>query len=238
MRESFSDMLWYKDNILKSVTEWEQSGDVTVSGHYVTLGHNASIQFSLSNEFMSDSLAMSYARKIVSVIDNSNSAVTNMQNFKNPMNAGLKIIVENTYSSDTEVYTEQHSFIYNTANRIKNEDGIEKHSFYIDMLGLNLLESTITLFNASSSDITIRSVKMYRSQDVTQVGENTRTSMTVTDITAYKDGLTVQFDSKSAPVRMWWQEDEDGNFSGVNIDGERMITFKRVNQSLPQQEDS
>lgn len=242
----FSGLRFYNSNILKGVTEWEKDGDVTDHGSGVYIGPGASISFELTNDFMEDSLSMSEFRQIKVRVNNTNDCITDDSNLNKipPMLIAGSVFIrlDTTYSNDVTQYVETQEFILSEASGTYKISGSKQRmdfKFIVSTFNMNILSQVITITNNSTQNTCQLSFcKMYRSQDVTQVGENTRTSMTVTDITAYKDGLTVQFDSKSAPVRMWWQEDEDGNFSGVNIDGERMITFKRVNQSLPQQEDS
>lgn len=233
---------FYNTNILGGLTEWDKHGTVTDDGQSVVIGAESSVSFDVSNDFMQDSLSMSELRKIVVTVDNDNSVVNEKSDFSKiaavSADGSVFVRLETTYSIAAAQYVETQEFVLSDASGVYDagEGNTEmRFEFIASTFNTNILSQKISIINNSTTkSCTVVSCSMYRSQDSTQIGENTHTSMTVASIVAYKDGMTVQFDSRSAPIKMWWQQDDEGNFAGINVDGERMITFRKVNQSLPQ----
>ena len=87
----------------------------------------------------------------------------------------------------------------------------------------------IYVFNRSDKDIVLKSCRMLRSSDVSssQIGEAIGWSISLEKCIAYSNGCELYFTGQAAPDRLYYMEDVDGNFSGINVKRERIIKFER-----------
>ena len=230
-----NEIIWYSDNVLQELSQWEMSGGAHMDTSYeprLILPAGASASFKLSRDFITDSLTQSRYRKIICRAYDANGAVDTDASFSS-RDGGVLIKLDNGYSAIDSSYDEHQVMILNKINGTLSEQYFWDFEFIVPMIQSDLIESTITVTNTTSKEIAIRAIIMKRSQDVTQVGENARASLTITSVDAYKDGLKVQFTTRTAPVKMWWESDEYGDFCGIMVDGTHEIRFRRINEILP-----
>ena len=114
------------------------------------------------------------------------------------------------------------------------ENGVVKIYRVLEMKPFDFNNLTLYVINHTTNSITLTSCSMRRSQDIasSQIGESIGWSIALNKVVAYLDGCEVYYDGEEEPIKMWWVEDEDGNFSGVNVDNERLIKFERKNEIL------
>ena len=104
----------------------------------------------------------------------------------------------------------------------------------IDMLDYDLDSGSIKFINNTDQEITLFSISMLRSQDInsSQVGESIGWGIALNKVVGYTNGCEVFYDGTEEPIKMWWQEDSQGNFNGIDVDHERLIAFERKNEIL------
>lgn len=234
---------YYDVNLLRATTDdvnWYYSGQSSmIYDGKMRLESDTYASVYLSESFISESLIRSKKRKIIiNTIDQSgvvgDRSAYSCWSYEQSNNIGsLSVDVTFLYRSDTTVENERVTFTCNNVSGKRDSiTGVGVYEFELDMSPVDLAECKFTIRNNGSNSIYITKACMYRSQDVDQLAENVVTTMTVVGVKAYRDGMTVSFDNSAVPLKCWWLEGENGEFAGINVNNEKMISFKRVDELL------
>lgn len=98
----------------------------------------------------------------------------------------------------------------------------------------NFSSLRLLVLNHTGEPITVTTVELYRSQDIAsaQVGNSIGFGVTLSGFISYLDGFQVFYDGRQDPDSAWFMTDDDGNFSGVNWNNERIITYEHKDEAL------
>ena len=238
-----ADTTYYAVNLIRPVTDeanWQYtgSGSMVYDGK-MRLESNSSASVYLRESFIPESLIRSKKRKIIietldpARVVSDKSAYSCWMHESSDNIGSLSVDITFLYRNDT---TEIDRRITLTCNNVsgKFDTGgmIGTYEFEIDMDLVDLSECLFTIRNNGDDYISITRAVMYRSQDVDQLAENVVTTMTVVGVKAYRDGMTVSFDNAAQPLKCWWLEGENGEFCGINVNNEKMISFERIDELL------
>lgn len=233
--------IYYKNNYLRALENWTLGEDSSVADGQITLAAGDYAYVDLSADYKSASLKRSDRRKLkLSVID-ANGVIGTKSQFSGSNNledsGSLTVNIYGTYCSpESEEYTGDVYDIAiapNTINYKKYDSSTHKFDYAIefDMMSLDLMSMRVKLINTSDEDIVITKASLLRSKDISQLGENTKVSLTVSSVEAYRDGMAVYFDNDANPMKCWWIGDS-GGLTGINVDNERQITFIKRDELL------
>lgn len=220
------NITYYNKNILRSLPNWNILSNASISGDYITIGSGGVAGVDLSNDYFNGLKASKYRQLIISV----EAPVTSLYNYVD----FVEVVIRGTYKDNQGQVLEA----YYSANVT-----LLLNSFKSDVLDMTRVISmenydfdTLTLYvvNHATYSITLKSCEMRRSQDVSgsQIGESIGWGITLNEVKAYLDGCEIFYDGIDKPDKLWWMEDNSGNFSGINVNNERMIKFSRTNEIL------
>lgn len=228
----YNDILFYDESYLRAnFSDWELSEYASVVDGKLVLPAGAYAKVQLSDSYMMASLEKSKYKKVHITTVDPNGAVDDTAAFNCTDSSGVKVIMYTRYSNNTSTYDETRVL---SLNKINSEIfGVaDNYEFIFPCLNMNLESCEFIIANDTDVELSISEASLYRSQDTTQLAENVVTQMTVASVTAYLDGMEIQFTSNANPIKCWWLEDQEGNFCGINVNNERRISFNRVNGSL------
>lgn len=149
----------------------------------------------------------------------------------------------NDYQDSTEIvlrgsYVDSNDVVYpfyKTVNLTALETtGAYNMSRILEMENFTMQSCTILVRNKSSGIVNLSSCALYRSQDISssQIGDSIGWGVTLAKVIQYLDGCELYYQGSSTPDKLWWVADNNGDFAGVNVNNERIITFSRVNEIL------
>ena len=226
--------IYYKNNYLRALESWTLGENSSVADGQITLAAGDYAYVDLSAEYKSASLKRSDRRKLkLSVIDTEGviGAKSQFSGSNSIEESGsLTVNIFGTYCSpDDDEYTgDVYNIVLapNTINYKKYDSNTHKLDYTIefDMMALDLMSMRVMLINTSEEDIVVTKASLLRSKDISQLGENTKVSLTVSSVEAYRDGMAVYFDNDANPMKCWWVGDS-GGLNGVDVDHERQISF-------------
>lgn len=215
-----NELNWYNKNVLRSFDNWSTLVNAYVVGGALHIRAGGYAGVSLSSDYYNGLNASKYRRVSIEV----EGAVNDQYNYKNM----IDVVVLCKYKSDDGAASVEG--YYSLAVTQLNRDRAK----VISMESSDLESCTVLVVNRTDQEVAIASCEMFRSQDVnsSQVGESIGFGITLNKVVAYLDGCEVYYDGVEAPDKLWWQEDEEGNFSGINVNNERLIKFTRKNEIL------
>lgn len=238
-----SDTTYYNVNLLRPITDennWYYSGTGSmICDGKMRLESNSYASVYLKETFIPESLIRSKKRKVIietldaTEVVGDKSAYSCWMHEESDNIGSLSIDITFLYRSDTTTDDERVTLTCNNVSgRRDGSTGIGTYEFELDMSPVDLAECLFTIRNNGDNYISITKAMMLRSQDVDQLAENVVTTMTVVGIKAYRDGMTVSFDNSAQPLKCWWLEGENGEFAGINVNNEKMISFERIDELL------
>lgn len=215
-----NELNWYNKNVLRSFNNWSILVNSTVGEDGITIGSGGYCGVDLSSDYYNGLNASKYRKVNINVEGN----ITDEYNYRNYVD----IVVRCKYKSEGSEYSVEgyYSLSVTQLNRYKDK--------IISMEDSDLESCTVLVINRSSADIKLTSCSMYRSQDInsSQVGESIGFGITLSKVVAYLDGCEIYYDGVESPDKLWWTEDSDGNFAGINVNNERLVKFERKNEIL------
>lgn len=232
----FDGVEFYNVNILKSLDKWTLGNNASLLDDKIVLGSGGNATVKLDKEYIASSFERCKYRCVKAGIATEN-ILSDVDSFSCDGN-GIEIILNFTYAVDTgsgKKKQEVRKLLLNKLNSAYIEGNELQFEFVFNSTNLNLdemFECTVTIKNNNTSSVTFNYVELYRSQDVTQIGENVTWQMKIASVKAYLDGMEIQFSDASEKVKIWFMEN-DGVFTGLNVNNERFIAFSRKNESLP-----
>lgn len=220
------NIIYYNKNILRSLPNWNILNNASVSGDYISIGSGGIAGVTLSNDYFNGLKASRYRQLVLSV----SALVTNLYNYRDY----VEVVIRGVYKDNQgQVLTAYYSvnitlLLNNFSNNILSMTRV------ISMENYDFDSLTVYVVNHSLYTIILQSCEMRRSQDVSgsQIGESIGWGITLNEVIAYLDGCEIFYDGVENPDKLWWMEDSQNNFSGINVNNERMIKFSRKNEIL------
>lgn len=213
-----SDVSFFENNVLRNVEFWTLE-NADVSGSEVVIHPGGYAFYYLSDDLFNALSACRY-RKITfeAGLDISEDA-----DYNNIVDIAVKI----RYRADRGV--NEYVSINCTKLNSSYYEGVLHFERIIDTENYDMELCVVYVFNRSDKDIVLKSCRMLRSSDVSssQIGEAIGWSISLEKCIAYSNGCELYFTGQAAPDRLYYMEDVDGNFSGINVNRERIIKFER-----------
>lgn len=217
---------YYNNNVLREVANWSILSNATVSGSTVVIGSGGAAGYDLVNTYNNGLKASKYRSLSVSI----NMNINQQYNYENY----VEVVLKGTYKdSDGNILKSYQSINITYLNKT-GSSGSVKIDRVLTMQNYDFETLTIYVINHTNVSVTLTNCIMKRSQDInsSQVGESIGWGIALSKVVGYLDGCEVYYDGEETPTKMWWQEDEQGVFDGINVDNERLIKFERKNEIL------
>lgn len=212
-------------NVLRNLQFWQILSNATISGSMIKINANGTAGCILTNDYYNGLQASRY-RYIKAEITASPSIISNYAN-------NIDVVIKGTYvDSNKETFNTYVSAPFNGYYNISS--GVITLELNVSLENMDFINCVVYIVNHTSTPIQLNNCIMYRSLDVnsSQIGESIGWGVTLDKVIAYKDGCEIYYDGVEKPDKLWWISDKSGNFSGVNVNKERLITFERVNLPL------
>lgn len=217
---------YYNKNVLRAVANWNILSNATVSGTAVVIGAGGAAGYDLVNTYNNGLKACRYRSLNISL----NMSINQQYNYENY----VEVVLKGTYKDNDGNILKSHQSVNITYLEASISGGVVNIGRVLTMQNYNFETLTIYVINHTSGSVTLNSCTMKRSQDISgsQVGESIGWGIALSKVVGYLDGCEIYYDSEETPIKMWWQEDEQGEFNGINVDNERLIKFERKNEIL------
>lgn len=222
------NITFYEKSCIRSLPNWTFLNSATVSGDSIVIQSGGSAGVEFSNDYFNGLKASKY-RKIDAKIHSSANSSFNYKNY-------IEIVFIGVYKDNAGQRLKLYQSI-NTPILLFNyfplvNELLVKRTLNFENYDLDSL--SVYVKNHTTHSITLEKCDIYRSQDISdsQVGESIGWGITLREVKAYTDGCEIFYDGVDDPDKLWWMEDEQGNFAGINVNNERMIKFSRTNEPL------
>lgn len=226
MIDNKSNIEYYNRNVLRAITNWNILSNATIINDKIKIGSSGVAGYDLQNTYNNGLKASKYRSLSISL----ELSINQQYNYENY----IEVVLKGTYKDSDENINKSYQSINITYLNSSLSDNILTMNRVIQMPNYDYDELTIYVINHTSSNIILNNCIMKRSQDInsSQIGESIGWGIALSKVIGYLDGCEVYYDGVEEPTKMWWQEDEEGNFSGINVDNERLILFERKNEIL------
>lgn len=220
------NITYYDKNILRALPNWSILSNANISGDYINIGSGGVAGVDLSNDYFNGLKASRYRQLVISI----NAPVTNLFNYRD----FVEVVIRGTYKDNQGKVLVAYYSVNITLLLNKYNSGVLDMTRVISMESYDFDSLTVYVVNHTTSNIILQSCTMKRSQDVSgsQIGESIGWGITLNEVIAYVDGCEIFYDGVETPDKLWWMEDNSGNFTGINVNNERMIKFSRRNEIL------
>ena len=224
-----NDVVFYENNIIKKVKNWEILENAEITGDYVTIQPGGRAGFALTNDYFNGLGACRWRKCYMEV--QGQDAANNYQNAVDMVLDGKYIIGDDLEIAGLRTYISMNCTIKHTKASADNTYAFTR---YVEMQGYELETLTVYVVNNTSAPIVLKNCRMKRSQDISssQVGESIGWSISLDKVVAYKDGCELYYSGDTTPDVLKWQADEAGNFAGILVNDTRLIKFSRVAEEL------
>ena len=220
------NITYYNKNVLRSLPNWNILSNASVSGDYININSGGTAGVDLSNDYFNGLKACKYRGISVKI----KASFEGQNNYQNYIEVVLRCVYKDNEGNKLVAYmTVNATLLYSTYS-----SGVLTFNRVLTMENYDLDSATLYVINHTASSIQLQRCVMKRSQDVSssQVGESIGWGITLNQVIAYLDGCEIYYDGVETPDKLWWMEDADGKFSGINVNNERMIKFSRKNEIL------
>lgn len=220
------NITYYNKNVLRSLPNWNILSNASVSGDYININSGGTAGVDLSNDYFNGLKACKYRGISVKI----KASFEGQNNYQNYIEVVLRCVYKDNEGNKLVAYmTVNATLLYSTYS-----SGVLTFNRVLTMENYDLDSATLYVINHTVSSIQLQRCVMKRSQDVSssQVGESIGWGITLNQVIAYLDGCEIYYDGVETPDKLWWMEDADGEFSGINVNNERMIKFSRKNEIL------
>ncbi len=219
---------YYNKSVLYGLYRWnilENAEIVNNSSIIIHPGGYAGVQL----DTFASGLKQSNFRKVSIEINGDLSEDNNYSN-----------LISCEFNSSYSVSNESLSYAYRSTsiNKLTSDYDSVNHkinySYEFGMPSRDLVGGVIRIINNSDADIEVTQCYMYRSIDIneSQVLGSIGLGVSITELKAYLDGCEVYFDGQEDPLKLWWHQDGQGNFDGVNVNNSRFVDFTKINSIL------
>lgn len=218
---------FYRANIVKGVVNWNILNNASLVDNKIEIQSGGSAGTALLNEYYYGLTASKYLR-IAAVIKCSPTILWNYTNNVEIVLIGSytnnKGVVINTYITETITYNDVYT----------DTDGNILIDRIITMDNMTYDELNIYVVNHTNSIIKVVNFQGFRSQDINsgQISNTIGLAIQLAGVLAHPDGYEVSFDGASEPLKLWWHENNNNEFDGVNVNNERLISFARTNEIM------
>lgn len=226
MIDNTNNIEYYNRNVLRAITNWNILSNATINNDKIEIRSSGVAGYDLQNTYNNGLKASKYRSLSISL----ELSINQQYNYENY----IEVVLKGTYKDSDENINKSYQSINITYLNSSLSDNILTMNRVIQMPNYDYDELTIYVINHTSSAIILNNCIMKRSQDInsSQIGESIGWGIALSKVIGYLDGCEVYYDGVEEPTKMWWQEDEQGNFSGINVDNERLILFERKNEIL------
>lgn len=216
------DINFYSKSCIRNLEFWNvfTNASYNEKKHEINISPNGTAGFTLSNDYYKGLNASRYRLLTVRL----SGEVNDYQD-------STEIVLRGSYVDSNDVV---YPF-YKTVNLTALETtGAYNMSRILEMENFTMQSCTILVRNKSSGIVNLSSCALYRSQDISssQIGDSIGWGVTLAKVIQYLDGCELYYQGSSTPDKLWWIADNNGDFAGVNVNNERIITFSKVNEIL------
>lgn len=228
----YSDLIFYNMNLVQALNHWSvRGGESRISGSRIILAPGGTAEISLDTAFVSSALVKAKYKRIIIQTETSQAVSGNTSFVCGLNNTGVRATLTSEYNTNVQNITEKIALELNPV--MASVSGYANYyDFVVETPNYDLVSSSIIIENFSTSSITITAAQIFRSQDTSQLGEGTNVTLKLTSLKAYYDGLEIGFSDSATPIKVWWLSDADGNFSGVNVNNERLVPYSKIEGTL------
>ena len=226
-----SDLTYYKKNTLRGLSAWTILDHATISGDDITIEAGGLAGCVMSKDYNSALKASKYRKlKLEVVLDPDDLGELNYKNL-------VDVFIKCVYINPDGGYIKQMSVVSLTRRKSNwdSETNTLKMTRVVGFENLELDSCTVYVRNnLDENSITVTKCGLYRSKDVSadQVGESIGFGIVLDKVIAYTNGCELYYTSNPTPDKLYWMEDSDHNFSGIDVNHDRMIAFERRNITL------
>lgn len=224
----FSRVNYTGVNVLRSLDNWDILSGAAVSTNTITINPGGYAGNTLKADRASGLSASSYAQLRFTI---SVPLPAQPSNTKNIVCVELSGILAAGEDSDTTMF-------FKSIN-LSTLGGSLSGSIFSGVIDLVMPNRTfdslaITVHNNSVGVITLLGVQLLRSQDVSsdQVGGSIGWGVPISGFIGYRDGFEVVYSQRTTKDKLKFMFDDKGVFNGVNVNGERMITYEYRDEEL------
>lgn len=235
MIDLYNNIEFYLKNTVRSLDNFNILNNATVisdeTASSILILSGGLAGYTFSNQYNNGLKASNYRRLYLKL--NPTPSVTNPKQISDYENI-LEVTLTGVYYDNKQV----KQYLYISINLTRQDIVYSSGEYYISRIiqldNIPFESLQIAIQNHSTASITLKECSLYRSQDIStsQVGESIGFGITLNKVIAYLDGCEIYYDGIEQPDKLWYLEDNDGNFAGVNVNNERRINFSRVNEVL------
>lgn len=228
MALDYSRLNFYTPNTLRALKAWELLSGASVSGENIVINSGGYAGHSLSDNIARGLSCSLYRALRISLTLSDPAQLSNSIN-------SVELVLRGVLSEDTN---NPAASFYKSVN-FAPQGGTLSGTKYTAQLVLPMPNRAFTslqaiILNHSNASVTVTAAALYRSQDIDsgQIGDAIGFGVTLAGFISYTDGFQVFYDGQETPDSAWFMTDNDGNFTGVNWNNERLITYEHRNEAL------
>lgn len=220
------NITYYDKNVLRALNGWNILSDASVVDNTIEISSGGIAGVDLSNDYFNGLKASRYRQLVLSI----EAPVSNLYNYRDY----IEVIIRGRYKDNQGQVLEAYYNINVTLLLNSFSNNILDMTRVVSMENYDFDTLACYVINHSVNTVTLKTCEMRRSQDVSssQIGDSIGWGITLNQVIAYLDGCELYYDGIDEPDKLWYMEDEQGNFSGLNVNNERMIKFSRKNEIL------
>jgi hypothetical protein len=217
---------YYSSNIIKGLINWNYLTDATITNDVINISSGGIAGVDLSNSYYNGLTASKYMLVTVE-IDCSINSNYNYQNY-------VEVVMRGNYiDSNKQTHNVFKQIALTKDDSIINGSHITM-SRLIEMDNVNYNSLVFYVINHSQNTITLNSAEALRSQDISngQITNAIGLSIMLDYVNSYLDGFEVGFVGSDEPLKLWWHENSQGKFDGININNERLVAYQSFDEVL------
>lgn len=217
---------YYSSNIIKGLVNWNYLTDATIANDVITISPGGIAGVDLSNAYFNGLTASKYLLVTIEM----NCSVNVNYNYQNY----VEVIMRGNYiDNNKNVHNVFKQLSLTKDGSIINENHITM-SRLVEMDNVNYNSLTFYVINHSQNNVTLTSAEALRSQDISngQITSAIGLSIELDYVNSYLDGFEVGFVGSDEPLKLWWHENSQGKFDGININNERLVSYQSFDEVL------
>ena len=226
MAVGIENLDYYINNVINSLTSWDILSGAVVSDNNIVISSTGTAGYTLVDSYNNALKASKYRSLSLSIA----MSIDQQYNYENY----VEIVLKGSYKDSTGKIQNMRKSVNVTLLNSSVTSGVLTLNRVLTMMNYDLINCTVYVINHTTSDITLQSCTMLRSQDInsSQIGESIGFSVAIENVEAYLDGCEIFYVGDPTPTKLWWQQDDTGVFNGVNVDNKRLINFHKNNEIL------